>query len=100
MNMKTNRGFTLVEVLISMALASVAITAANYQYVSQIQAQKGLSLQQQNRQLLNQVVAQLTSSPAMFPKMIWGGYPATFVACFDQNNALVPNAADGTVGFM
>jgi Prokaryotic N-terminal methylation motif len=80
-----SQGYSLIEIIISAAILMIAILGANLQYIQQMQAQSGVSLQIGARQLLNQSISTVTGNPALFPKIVSGTQSLSYVGCFQEN---------------
>lgn len=82
-------GFSTIELLISSAVLLVAIAAVSTQYVSQVKLEKGLNQNLQSKTIMDSVISTVSGSPQNFPPLRNGANFPVYVACLDNNGAIL-----------
>ena len=89
---ESQQGFTLIEIMISVALLSISILGASYAFIGQKKATQGLVLQSQGQQIVRQIISRIEGAPGLFPYLLAStGNPITYVACFSSSGEPLPN---------
>jgi prepilin-type N-terminal cleavage/methylation domain-containing protein len=87
-----NEGFTLIEIMISIGLISIATVGLSAVFISQLKAQKGMELQGRGRTILDSIILSAQKDPSRFFHIRNGGKPSYYVGCFDEKGIQVPDA--------
>ncbi len=85
-------GFTLVEVMISGGLLTIALLAASYSFFRQKSQSQAMNIQSQNSQTLYQIMSNIEANPSQFPLLLdhSGTYSVTYVGCFADDGTQLP----------
>ncbi len=79
----SNSGYSLIEILLSLALLSISILMVAVQQTLQMQSEGGAGLQMAARQLLQETAAELVANHASFPNVTSpDGVPLVYVGCY------------------
>ncbi|MGE4233345.1 MAG: prepilin-type N-terminal cleavage/methylation domain-containing protein [Bacteriovoracia bacterium] len=92
MKKNTLSGFTLIEMLVSSALLSIAILGIQLQYTQVSLSEGSQNTQMQARGVLEQVVSRVKASPGLFPALYDAtGKPISYTACYTLKGVPLPN---------
>lgn len=82
------RGYSLVEMMISGAVLAISIVLVAYQQTSQFRAQRGITMQGQGREILQQILSKITQDQAQFLPLQnsteQGYLQVVYIGCFDS----------------
>ena len=89
-------GFTLIEVMVSGALLSLAVVGASYEYVQEVKGKQSALNQAQGRQLLSELVQKAASNPDLFPNVVNGASNIIYMTCYTLDGSLGPSPTQST----
>ncbi len=88
----SQKGFTLIEVMISASLIMIALLGANAQFIQQMKSEGSVNAQLVLRQVLNQVMSKLRAATSEFPAYYNGsGTPISYISCFTERGEQTVN---------
>lgn len=94
-------GFSLVEVIISSAILSIAMVGASMEFAQQIEAESAMNTQLGARVVMNQVISTVFSGASQFPYMQSSANPGNsiiYVTCYRDDGSQLPAINPSTTG--
>jgi prepilin-type N-terminal cleavage/methylation domain-containing protein len=95
-----NKGFSLLEVMVGIALITTFFVAASHGLVKVREAQTFLTQKLSARQIMDRNVSELFSAAGSFPALTSGSRMMTYVGCYDKSGVQSPNTSTASRSFI